>query len=370
MSDHAWIEVNLGALQHNFRQLQGAFGPARVIPVVKGNAYGHGIEHAGPALEAAGAEALAVTFVEEAAALRDAECKAPIWLLSPVRGSDDLQDAVEMGVTACVTEVEGARALAQAAAAQDKRLDVQIKIDSGMGRLGVRPDGAADLARAVAREASLRLTGVYSHCAEGRSAPAVARQLAVFQESCREIEAAGISVPMRHIAASAAALSLPESRLDAVRVGTLLYGQFPAPGLRQTPDGKELSLQETWVFKARILQIRSLPPGTSVGYGAEFQTSRVSRIAVVSAGLSDGLGMQPVSLGHKGLKGVLRSLAHGAKIEAAVRGQKAPVVGRVGMQLCSVDVTEILEAAVGDEVILPVRRIASSAALSRVFHFD
>ncbi|MCC6483444.1 MAG: alanine racemase [Armatimonadetes bacterium] len=362
---HAWIEVDLSALKDNFRQLSTAFGNCRVIPVVKSDAYGHGANATALALQQVGADTLAVTFVEEAAALREAGYSGRIWLLAPVRGAD-IQHAVELDLTACITDIQAAQELSDAASQQQKLIEAQIKIDSGMGRLGVRPDEAVELAKALMAQQSLRLVGVYSHCANGASAAAVARQLQLFQRCCAEIEAEGIAIPMRHIAASAASLALPESRLDAVRIGTLLYGQFPAAHLRQTPAGRELNLKQTWAFKARILQIRSMPPGASIGYSSEYQTSRVSRIAVVSAGLAEGLGMQPASLSRAGLKGIVRSLAP-KHLYATVRNQKAPIVGRVGMQLCSIDVTDIQEAQIGDEVLLPVRRIASNAALPRVY---
>lgn len=357
---HAWVEVDLSAIRHNYRQVAGLAGPGcRIIPVVKGNAYGHGMAQVAAALASEGASALAVTHAEEGAALRDAGIETEILLLAPPRG-EAARATSEMGLSPCVMDACGAEELARYAADCGKRVRVHLKIDTGMGRLGVRPDYAVDLAKAIVAQSSLELAGVCSHCAEGASEPAAARQLRAFTRCVEAICAAGIAVPVRHIAASAAFLSLPESRLDAARIGNLIYGQYPASGLKKAYE-RELDLRDTWRFCSRIIAIRSLPPGSSVGYGAEFQTPRVSRIALVAAGLADGLGMIPESIAGKGLKGAAKSLLKPRFTQwVKVRGSAAPIVGRIAMQICSVDVTDIPEAAVGDVVELPVRRIAAA----------
>lgn len=362
---HAWIEVDLGAIRHNYRQVVKLAGPGcRVIPVVKGNAYGHGLAEVSRALSDEGAATLAVTHVEEASDLRAAGIGGDILLLAPPRGSAAAA-AVEMDVSCCVMDQEGSNELAAAASARGRRVKAHLKVDTGMGRLGVRPDHAVELARSIASSGALDLAGVYSHCAEGASEPAVMRQLRVFQACCQTLSEAGISLPLRHIAASAASLSLPGSRLDAVRIGNLIYGQYPAGALKKRYQG-DLGLRDTWRFCSRIIAMRSLPPGSSVGYGAEYQTPRVCRIAVVPVGLADGLGMMPASISGKGLRGVIKSVlrprfAHWVRL----REQPAPIVGRIGMQLCSVDVTDIAEAAVGDVVELPVRRLAGGSEIPR-----
>ncbi len=365
MSAHAWIRVDLGAIRHNFRSLRSFFGDdVRVIAVVKGNAYGHGSGTVGRALEQEGAQMLAVTHVEEARLLRDAGVQCPVLLLAPPRG-EDVPEAVALGASCCVMDAEGAEALRRAAEMAGRRVRVHLKVDTGMGRLGARPSEAPSLARSISACDALILEGVFSHCAEGWSEPAVARQLRLFRETCVQVEAAGAVPEMRHLAASAAALTLPESRLDAVRIGTLLYGQYPVPALQRRFQ-ERLDLRETWRFCTRVIAVRTLMPGASVGYGAEFQTSRVSRIAVVPVGLADGLGMVPESLNRGRVKGALRSLLRPRfTLWATVRGQKAPVVGRVAMQMAMLDVTDIPGVEPGDEVTLPVRRLAADSGLER-----
>ena len=145
----------------------------------------------------------------------------------------------------------------------------------------------------------------------------------------------------------------------------------PTNALCQSGAGRRLILEQTWAFKTRITAIRSLPPGTSIGYGAEYQTARVSRVAILSVGLADGVGMQPMSLARKGLKSAVRALfPERFPLWVTIRDRKAPILGRVAMNLCSVDVTDIPDAVVGDVVVLPVRRLAANAALPRLGSYD
>jgi len=364
---HAWIEVTPGALEHNFRQVSALMGPSvRVIAVVKADGYGHGTALAAQALRDAGADTFAVTHLEEARALRAAGIREDILLLTPPR-AEAATEAAELALACCVMDHEGILELSAAAHEAGRDVDVHLKIDTGMGRLGVRPDGAVELAKAIADAPGLRLAGVFSHCAEGAIAPSVHRQLGEFRKCCGEIRAAGVEIPLRHLAASAAALSLPEARLNAVRIGTLLYGQYPTGALHAAHQGKDLDLHDTWRFRSRIIAIRSLPPGVSVGYGCEYQTQRVSRIAVVPAGIADGLGMQPASLQRRGIRGAVRAILGGRPVLwTRIRGERAPVVGRVAMQMCCVDVTDIPEAVCGDVVDLPVRRLAASSLIPRI----
>jgi alanine racemase len=367
VSGHAWIRVDLGAIRHNYRQLRAFFGESvRLIPVVKGNAYGHGLQAVGRTLDREGAPMLVVTHVEEARLLRDAGIDCPILLLAPPRGEDAVE-AVELEAHPCVMDESGVEELGKAASRVGRKVSVHLKVDTGMGRLGVRPAEAAPLARRVAASEWLLLEGVFSHCAEGWREPAVARQLRVFRDCCSAIQVEGIPPGIRHLAASAAALTLPDARLDAVRIGTLIFGQYPSPSLRQRFQ-KELDLRDTWRFCSRVIAVRTLMPGTSVGYGAEFQTSRVSRIAVVPVGLADGLGMLPESLNRGRFRGAVKSLLRPRfTLWATIRGQKAPVVGRVAMQMATLDVTDIPGVEIGDEVELPVRRLAADSSLERIY---
>lgn len=362
---HCWVEVNLSAIKQNYRSIRSVLG-VPVIAVVKGNAYGHGMAEAGLALQEAGAEMLAVTYGQEALALRNAGVQAEILVMSPPRGQDAVM-AVQAGAACTVMDLKGARELAGYASLASRETVVHLKIDSGMGRLGVLPEEAAEMAGEIVRMPELKLGGVFSHFAVGYDQEAAGEQTAIFQKAVRSIESSGITPGLRHIAASAGALAYPQALMDAARVGTLIFGQYPTRSLAKK-FGKKLALQEAWKFQARVVAVRRLPAGSKIGYGWEFRPRRPVTIAVVSAGLADGLGMQPASLSRRGWKGVLTSLVRRPSAGLAmIHGQPAPIVGRIAMQLATVDVTALPEVNIGDVVTLPVRRLAVGSGIPRVF---
>ena len=236
-----------------------------------------------------------------------------------------------------------------------------------MGRLGVLPTDALDLARQIASEPNVDFAGIYTHFAralEKDPAP-TQRQFAQFQQVIRQITDAGIDPGLRHCANSAAMVRFPEMRLDAVRPGTILYGQYPSAAVPRTLD-----LQDTWRLQARVVALRPVPAGAAVGYGGEYVTKRPTRLAVLPLGYADGFTVAPASAtaGWRGVKTLLRDLAgRGPGLHVTLHGRRAPVVGRVAMQTCMVDVTDIPGVAVGDIATVPARRITASARLPRVY---
>ncbi len=189
------------------------------------------------------------------------------------------------------------------------------------------------------------------------------RQFALFEQVTTQLHNEGISLGMRHCANSAATVRFPEMRLDAVRPGTLLYGQYPSEAVPRALD-----LQETWALQARIVAVRDVPRGTPVGYGGEFVTARATRLAVLPIGYADGFGVAPLSAqsGWRGVKTLLRGL-RGPGTTVAVRGRRAPLVGRIAMQICTADVTDVPGVQMGDIVTLPARRITTGARLPRLY---
>ena len=193
---------------------------------------------------------------------------------------------------------------------------------------------------------------------------ATRRQFDEFDRVLRGLERAGIDPGLRHCANSAALVRFPDLRLDAVRPGTILYGQYPSAAVPRTLD-----LRETWRMSARVVAVRDMPAGSAIGYGGEFVTRRPTKLAVLPVGYADGFTVAPASVG-AGLRG-LKNLLRPAPVTVTVRGKRAPVVGRVAMQICTVDVTDIAGVSVGDVVTIPARRITASARLPRLYedHF-
>jgi len=361
----AWVEVDLGAIKHNVEQVRSKIGDnVRIMAVVKADAYGHGAVETSKAMLDAGADMLAVTRLEEAAKLRDGGITAPILIFDSIQPSA-ASEAVRLGVDCTVCTPELVTTIGKEAFAAHKTIGLHLKIDTGMGRLGVIPDDAVGLARTIAATEGVRLAGTYTHLAtstEKECQPAK-DQLKKFNNAILSIRQAFLDPGIVHVANSAAILRLPESHFDMVRPGTILYGQYPS---RFVP--RVLDLRDTWKLKARISFIKTVPAGYMIGYGGEHRTKQESKIAVIPLGWADGLTLIPESLARRGLLRTIASkIFRRPALTVSIHGKKVPVVGRIAMQMCSVDVTHIPEAAIGDEVIVPARRVTTNPLLPRVY---
>ena len=264
-SSHSWVEVDLAAVRHNVRTLKQFLGPERHLwAVVKANAYGHGAVETASAALAAGADGLAVSCLNEAAELRvDAGIRAALLVLAPGEPrAAAWMVRLDIVQTACYEPM--VEALSQAAQRLDKPAKVHLKVETGMGRLGVGPERATEFARSVADSPGVRLEGVFSHLATAESEdPSYAQlQLERFNTALRELSAAGITPGMRHLANSAATLRFPEMLFDGVRAGLLLYGISP-----DGPDLAPLDLRPAMAWKTRLSFLHRVPAGWSVSYG-------------------------------------------------------------------------------------------------------
>jgi alanine racemase len=371
LEPNAWIVVSRDALKHNFGAVrsvsaQGQTKPPQIIAVVKANAFGHGAVETARILEEVGADFFAVTTPLEAIELRGAGVGGRILVFLPPL-VDQIAPLLEADLDLTVCDQAGAEAIAEAASALGKSASVHLKVDTGMGRLGALPEDVLALAQKIVQTPSLSLAGVYTHFARAleKDEAATRKQFKVFEKVLSEITHIGINPGLRHCANSAALVRFPEMRLDAVRPGTILYGQYPSGAVPRL-----LELRETWRMQARIAAIREVPSGSSIGYGGEYVTRCPSKLAVLPIGYADGFTVAPqsASSGWRGLKNWLRP----SPITVTIRGVRVPVVGRVAMQICTVDVTDLPGVAVGDLVTLPARRITASARLPRVYqeHFD
>ena len=289
-SSHSWVEVDLGAVRHNVRTLKQFLGPKRHLWAdVKANAYGHGAVETASAALAAGADGLAVSCLNEAAELRvDAGIRAPLLVLAPGEPrAAAWMVRLDIVQTACYQPM--VEALSQAAQRLDKPAKVHLKVDTGMGRLGVRPEGATEFARVVADSPGVQLMGVFSHLATAESDdPSYAQlQLERFNTALRDLSAAGITPGMRHLANSAATLRFPEMLFDGVRAGLLLYG-IPPDG----PDHAPLDLRAAMSWKSRVSFLHRVPAGWSVSYGRTYVTERESTVGVLPLGYADGYPRQ------------------------------------------------------------------------------
>lgn len=327
-------EVSTAALAHNFRCVRARLRPGvEILAVVKADAYGHGALGAARVFAAAGAAALGVATVEEGAELRAGGVEIPVVVLGGhVLGQEEALLAHRL--TPVIWDLERARALdgAVARTGAGGPVPVHLKVDTGMGRLGLRPEELPEFARALQALRHLEVAGLCSHFANAEAVDtAVAdAQLARFREAMAALAAAGIRPRHCHIANSAAVLSRPDAHFTMVRPGLVLYGIAPAPHLASV-----VRLQPAMRLRTTVLQLKQVPPGTPVSYGGTYVTRRQSRIGVLPIGYADGYW---------------RSLSNRAAV--LVRGRRAPVAGRVCMDHTMVDLTEVPGVQEGDDVWL------------------
>lgn len=379
-----WIEIKLSAIRDNFRAVRELVGEETgIIAVIKANAYGCGAVEVGRALAEEGARSLAVTRVEEGVALRTAGIEAPILLLAPAP-AEDVATLIEHKLIACISDLVDAQRLSHEATQQSTLARCQMKINSGMGRLGVEPEDALDAAKQIVAMPNLQLETAWTHFADAgeRKARQVPFQYGRFQPLMHHLSRAIDASPRNfHCANSAATVRFPSLRLSCVRVGTLLYGQFPSPPVAEAGAQFGLKLSDPFMAKARIIAVKALYPGQSVGYGAEWTASRPSRIATLGIGFADGLTQTPntrqdpapLALARsardtaKNLKGLVASNDFDAARKVQVRGAEAYIIGRIAMQSCSIDITHLPEVELGDEVGVQMRRTSAGAHLPRIY---
>jgi alanine racemase len=340
--------VDLLALQANFRAIQQFVGAPRIIAVVKANAYGHGSARVGIALEQAGATMLACADIEEGIVIRRAGVRVPILVFGALSVSD-LDGLFEFALTPTISTPGAARAVQGAAARHETTIGYHLKIDTGMNRLGFRHDNLRRTLPDLLSSANLRLEGVYTHFAS-----ADVPESPVFNDQRERFESAWAAVNelvpkasspepkaqrlepraqspriLRHACNSAALLRDSRVWYDAVRPGLLLYGIVPPP-LAST-----IQLTPVMSLTSRVVAVKGLRPGEGVGYGLRFQADSPRTIAVIPAGYADGLDTRLCGRGH-----------------VLIRGQRAPIVGAVSMDMITVDVTNLGDIQPGDEVVI------------------
>lgn len=323
--------VDLAALQRNFREARRLAGPAvQVWPAVKANAYGHGAREAAESLIAAGADGFCVATPEEAAEIASMASGLPVLILGAFH-PEDAQQIVTCGCEAAVVDTRSALQLSSVAGRAGHRVRVHLKVDTGMGRVGVVPGGAVQAAVAVSRMPGLDLAGLMTHFPTSDEPDlSVARtQIETLAGIGEQIRSALGRTLLLHAANSGALLALPEARFNAVRPGIMLYGAFPSPDA-----ARSASLDPVMTLASRIVFLKTVPAGASVSYGRTWTAGRQSTIATVTIGYGDGL---PRALSNRGY--------------ALVRGRRAPIVGRVCMDATLLDVTDIPGVALGDEAV-------------------
>lgn len=338
-------EIDLDALRHNLTAIRQHINPAsKFCVVVKANAYGHGAVEVSKVAVECGADFLAVATVEEGLELRRAGFSLPILILGLIPyGAVD--SVVANDLTQTVADFDLAARLSAAATSLHKTAKVHLKIETGMGRIGVYPNEAVALAEKISRLPSVELEGMFSHFADADSPDRTFtnHQIEVFKATAAKIRATGVEIKLLHLAESAAILDIPEAHFDMVRSGIINYGLYPSADVRRT-----IELKPVMKLVTRIAYLKKVSAGVSIGYGREFVAERDSLIATLPIGYADGY---------------IRAYK-GFHVEVKGKGL-APIAGRVCMDQTMIDVTDLDGVKVGDEVILFGSDLISADAAAR-----
>jgi alanine racemase len=324
--------IDRSALRWNLRQIKARVGaPVKILSMVKANAYGHGAPAIARTLAAEGSDAFGVATLEEGVELRQAGIRQPIIVLAGVY-PDQLDLLLQHELIPVLHELETLRALETAVTNQGVTLPIHVEIDTGMGRIGFLDSQINDWLPDLGKLKALKLQGFFSHFSDGETANEeyTKNQLKSFLSVAQRLRDVAFVPSLIHMAKSGTIITVPESYLAMVRPGLILYGIYPAPSMT-----KEIHLKPVLSWKTRILQLKRLPRSSSIGYGRTFTTKRDSFIATLPVGYADGYQ---------------RLFSNRAFV--LVRGERAPVVGRVSMDLTTVDVTDIRNVQLGDEVVL------------------
>lgn len=337
-------EVHLDAIAHNIREFRRIVSDdVKIMPAVKADGYGHGAVRVSVAALESGADALGVARIEEGMVLRNAGIAAPI-LVFGYTSPDNTDTLIDYDLTATVSMTETAREISGKALARGKKVNVHLKIDTGMGRIGmltslghpgcvVQDINSTEDVMKVATLPGIELEGIYTHFASADAADKTDAkyQHQIFVEFLEDIKKNGLEIPLKHSANSAAAIQLPETHLDMIRPGISFYGLFPSGEVDRTL----IDLKPAMELKAKIISLKRVPAGFRVSYGSTYVTKKETVIAVVPIGYADGFSRHFSSNG-----------------EMLVHGKRAPILGRVCMDLTMIDVGHIPDVAIEDDVVI------------------
>ncbi|MBD3379831.1 MAG: alanine racemase [Candidatus Omnitrophica bacterium] len=340
-----WAEIDLNALKHNLKSVKSLLREGvGVMAVVKANAYGHGICEVSRALVEEKVEYLGVATVDEALTIRKEGINIPVLVLGSVL-REEAEVCVDNGVTLTLCDPDLLRDLDEIARKKKKKAKVHVKVDTGMGRIGVWHENALEFVKHAAKSGNIDLEGIYTHFSSaGRDKMFTKLQISSFSDLLSRIEGCGICIRYKHSANSIAAVDWKETHLNLVRPGIVLYGVYPKEDFR-----KLFELEPVMNLKTRIVFLKDTPSGRSISYGRTYITQKPTVIATIPIGYADGYG---------------RILSNKAK--ALVKGKFVRVVGMVTMDQTLMDVGNVRGISLGDEVVLIGKQGASEIQIEKI----
>ncbi len=327
-----WVEINLDAIAQNVKNIRKLIGKERgLMVVVKGNAYGHDILEVSSASLEHGANRLAVARIEEGIFLRKAGISVPVFVLGLI-----LKEQAELlllyDISTAVCKLETVKRISQAAVKMKKIAKIHLKVDTGMGRLGIFPQNVLGFVKKVMTMKNVEIEGIFTHfsVADEKDKNYTENQFKKFTDVVNNLEREGIKISLKHVSNSAALLDLPHMWFNMVRPGISIYGLYPSTEVKKT-----INLMPAQEFKTKISFLKELPSGESISYGRTYITKKRMVVASLPVGYADGYNRL---LSNQG--------------EVLVRGKRVPIIGRVCMDQCIIDVTNLPQVEIGDEVVL------------------
>ena len=358
------LVVDLSALRRNIRTLQATMGDVPIYGVCKANGFGMGLVPFAKTLVQEGIPTLCVASIDDARILREAGISCGILLLSSTSLKSEAEEILRLGLMAAIGSRTAARVLEETANRRGETVKIHVKLDTGFGRFGFRPGEEADCAALLRECPHLQPIGVFSHFSRSFStASTTADQLTLFLSMVQRLEAEKLTFETRHLANSCGALLHPNTRLDAVRIGSAFVGRLPMPS--------PVKLERLGRFECEVAELHELPKGHNVGYTNVYFTRRPTRTAVLTAGVADGIGhvrgkdaFRPIDriryLWHS-VKGLFGNPA----LHCTIRGKRLPTLGRIGLTNTVVDVTDLASVEVGDLAVFDLNPLFVDSAVPR-----
>lgn len=327
-----WVEIDLNALRHNLRAIKKRVGPqVKILGIVKADAYGHGDYEVSSVLLNHGIEMLGIAILEEGILLRNKGIEAPLLLLGGFF-EDQIDAVIHYHLIPTVYDLKLAEAISKRAHSFNRVINVHVYVDTGMGSIGVKHDRAVEFIRSLQDMKNLFIGGIYTHCScsDEKESTFTNLQTTRFKEVLAALDAIKIDIPLRHMANSGAVIGYPDTHFNMVRPGLSLYGLYPSEDV-----SRDIGIRPIMSFKTRVIHVKSMEPGDVVGYGGTCRITKSTRVATLPFGYDDGYN---------------RLLSGQGKV--IIRGIKVPIIGRICMDQCFVDVTNIKDVSVGDEVVI------------------
>jgi len=366
-----WIEIDIDSVEQNLQEINAVKDKdLLLIAVVKANAYGHGAPEIARVLQQQGVNYFAVSFLYEALQLREAGIDSNILLFAPLTTEEEIKLAAAHRLTLTIASPYDCDLLIKTSRELDVPITVHLKMETGLSRFGLSLEELAEVSHRLKSAGNIVLEGFYTHMADPSNRAFTEKQFARFTQGLKVLEANQIKVKLRHCANSAVFLKYPHMHLDAVRIGTLLSGQYPAGKFTQ-----KLALKDPYHFKSRIISLKSVDKGACLGYKRTYRLRKKAQIAVIPVGYSDGLGLEIANrpenfwdLTKKVLKMILNYLNFNRFIlQVRINNNLYPIRGKVFMQMALVEIPEGIPVKIGDEVELPIRKTLVSPGFARIY---